>query len=416
MKMKYIISSIVISSFIFSNFLFTVNKNNVEKNLVEIRRQVLIPISHTNISIQQSFASSENVSTADHLLLNVKNYVSPANLIFGQTNQVSGPTPEPTPIYLDEDSSIINYKNGPDVCPLDSINEYAYPQYGPDCSSDGYGKNQDSTFFEGVLQLMDIPVSQFAIDAFMLWKPYENTKACWNPLATTYHVSWFPPGTGCTETLFNSAGVRNYSSKYCGELATARTLLYAGSGNYYEPIRKMLAQESFDWQAIHNALNKWCNECYSDSLTNKWQMLWNEQVICNKPDLTPSQWPGWEYPIVPSSMPETFQVNKLYSRLVTYIDWGITNAGPVNTGGNTYGAFYIDDILIKNYNFDDISAGWTWAFLDWREVIDVPGWHTLKFVADPENFINECDENNNYFEKQFYWNPAYSVYLPNVKK
>ncbi len=257
-----------------SNFMFTVNKNNVEKNLVEIRRQVLIPISHTNISIQRSFASSENVSTADHLLLNVKNYVSPANLIFGQTNQVSGPTPEPTPIYLDEDSSIINYKNGTDVCPLDSINEYAYPQYGPDCSSDGYGKNQDSTFFEGVLQLMNIPVSQFAIDAFMLWKPYENTKACWNPLATTYHVSWFPPGTGCTETLFNSAGVRNYSSKYCGELATARTLLYSGSGNYYKPIRKMLAQESFDWQAIHDALNKWCNECYSDSLTNKWQMLW----------------------------------------------------------------------------------------------------------------------------------------------
>ena len=88
--------------------------------------------------------------------------------------------------------------------------------YGADCSSDAYGYNQDGSFFTEVLNLMGIPVSQFGLDAFAAWQPYENTTACWNPLATTYHVEWFPAGTGCTETIFNSANVRNYSSKYCG--------------------------------------------------------------------------------------------------------------------------------------------------------------------------------------------------------
>jgi len=150
--------------------------------------------------------------------------------------------------------------------------------YGPDCSSTAYGNNQDSSYFTDVLNLMGISVSQFALDAFAAWEPYENTTACWNPLATTYHVEWFPAGTGCTETIFNSAGVRNYSSKYCGELATARTLLYSGSGSYYKPIRDMLAQVSFDWQSLHDSVKLWVgSESYATNITNKWQTLWNNR-------------------------------------------------------------------------------------------------------------------------------------------
>jgi len=150
--------------------------------------------------------------------------------------------------------------------------------YGPDCSSDAYGYNQNSSFFTDVLNLMGIPVSQFALDAFAAWQPYENTQACWNPLATTYHVEWFPAGTGCTETIFNSAGVRNYSSKYCGELATARTLLYSGSGAWYKPIRDMLSQASFDWQLLHDSIKKWVgSESYATSITNKWKTLWDNR-------------------------------------------------------------------------------------------------------------------------------------------
>ena len=139
------------------------------------------------------------------------------------------------------------------------------------------GKNVNmTTFATDVLNIMGISVSQFAIDAFAKWEPYENTDACWNPLATTYQVAWFPAGTGCTETIFNSAGVRNYSSQYCGELATARTLLYTSNGTYYKAIRDMLAQISFNWQSIHDAVKGWVgSEAYATSLTNEWQTLWN---------------------------------------------------------------------------------------------------------------------------------------------
>lgn len=114
------------------------------------------------------------------------------------------------------------------------------------------GSAQDQTYFSGVLNYMGISDSQFGENAFMAWKPYENTAACWNPLATTYQVAWFPSGTGCTDTIFNSVGVRNYSSKACGQLGTARTLLYSGNGTYYKPIRDMLAQTSFNWQGLHD--------------------------------------------------------------------------------------------------------------------------------------------------------------------
>ena len=165
--------------------------------------------------------------------------------------------------------------------------------YGADCSSDAYGYNQDSSYFTDVLNLMGIPVSQFGLDAFAAWQPYENTPACWNPLATTYHVEWFPAGTGCTETIFNDHGVRNYSSKYCGELATARTLLYSGSGSYYKPIRDMLSQVSFNWQSLHDSIKLWVgSEAYATSITNEWQTLWNNRGGTGDCPTTISDWKG----------------------------------------------------------------------------------------------------------------------------
>ena len=127
------------------------------------------------------------------------------------------------------------------------------------------------------------------------------------------------------------------------------------------------------------------------------------------PDLVPSLWSGWPYPIVPSSVPNTFILSDLYANQTTYIDWGISNTGAATTGGHTYGALYIDDALIYNYLWGangsgNLDAGATWAFLDWQETIYAPGWHTLKFVADPGNLIAESNENNNVFEHAFYWN------------
>ncbi len=125
-----------------------------------------------------------------------------------------------------------------------------------------------------------------------------------------------------------------------------------------------------------------------------------------QPDLMPSQWPGWQYPVVPSSITGTNEVNSLYVSQSTYVDWGLTNAGDVNTGGNTYAALYIDGVQIATYNFGDVLAGRTWGFFDWNLMVEEPGWHTLKSVADPNDLIDESDETNNTFERLFYWAPV----------
>jgi len=139
-----------------------------------------------------------------------------------------------------------------------------------------------------------------------------------------------------------------------------------------------------------------------------------------QPDLMPSQWGGWQYPVVPSSITGTSEVNTLYAGYPTYIDWGLTNAGDTSTGGNTYGALYIDDVRIGYYDFGDVRVGATWAFFDWVETVDTPGWHTLKSVADPDNLIDESDEGNNVFQRAFYWTATapsvrYRIYLPLVR-
>ncbi|MGB8646854.1 MAG: fibronectin type III domain-containing protein, partial [Anaerolineae bacterium] len=141
------------------------------------------------------------------------------------------------------------------------------------------GNQVDSSYFSDLLTYMGIPVTQFAMDALWKWEPYENTTACWNPLATTLPANQVYD-LSCSDTIFNGVGVRNYSSKACGVHATGITILYTpnGSGTYYKPIRDMLSQQSFDWQSIHDALIHWIgSDAYASSLANEWQTLWNNR-------------------------------------------------------------------------------------------------------------------------------------------
>lgn len=124
-----------------------------------------------------------------------------------------------------------------------------------------------------------------------------------------------------------------------------------------------------------------------------------------RPDLVPSRWSGWEYPIVPSSVKKTTVVNTLYAGHPTYVDWGVSNSGNADAGTDVYGELYLDSTLLGRYNFGNVQVGWTWAFFDW-EIMVSPGWHTLRFVADPENLVSESDESNNTWERAFYWNPV----------
>ncbi len=117
----------------------------------------------------------------------------------------------------------------------------------------------------------------FAVRAFLAWEPYENTVACWNPLATTLRYgdstcrSWDLPG--------NSAGVQQYPSQECGVRATAETLNYTFNGNgvAYQAIRRMMAKQGFDETTLIQELRRWVgSEGYARTVVGRWRDLYYE--------------------------------------------------------------------------------------------------------------------------------------------
>jgi hypothetical protein len=148
------------------------------------------------------------------------------------------------------------------------------------------GNKVDRSFWEQVIPKLD-PVPQnvdLAVKAFQLWLPYENTIACWNPLATTKKMP--------RSTKFNGANVQNFPDKATGAKATAQTL----NLGYYKAIRQMLAQKSFDEAGIKKALKTWIgNASYADSLTKKWKKLYQPQTpnpSSNQPSTSSSNLPS----------------------------------------------------------------------------------------------------------------------------
>jgi len=130
------------------------------------------------------------------------------------------------------------------------------------------GNEVGRDFFVQVLErLTDVPVSDFAVDALVLWEPHENTLACWNPLATTWEME-----VVCD---FNSAGVQHYQSQDMGTQATANTL----AQGCYDNIRRMLRVEEFNREGLRADLDVWgtCSGQTCNSLLNEWEALWNDQ-------------------------------------------------------------------------------------------------------------------------------------------
>jgi hypothetical protein len=127
--------------------------------------------------------------------------------------------------------------------------------------------------------LNNVPASDFAVDALMTWKPYENTAACWNPLATTWKMAVI-----CD---FNSVGVQHYQNQDIGVRATANTL----NQSYYDAIRDMLRLDEFDREALRSALATWgtCSGTRCDLLLNAWHDLWDRYALA----MTVVRQPNW---------------------------------------------------------------------------------------------------------------------------
>jgi len=131
----------------------------------------------------------------------------------------------------------------------------------------------------------------FAVQAFLAWEPYENTAACWNPLATTLRYtddacrSWNLPG--------NRAGVQQYPSRECGIRATADTLNYTfnGNGRAYQAIRHMMARQGFDEAVLLEELRRWVgSEGYARAVVSRWRELYYDSESGPPPGYTFCAW------------------------------------------------------------------------------------------------------------------------------
>jgi len=129
-------------------------------------------------------------------------------------------------------------------------------------------------FIEVLERLADVPVSDFAVDALVIWEPYENTEACWNPLATTWTME-VVCNFICANPPQCTYYVQHYQDQTMGTQATARTL----AQGYYDNIRRMLRLEEFNREGLRADLDVWgtCSVQGCNSLLDKWKILWNAQ-------------------------------------------------------------------------------------------------------------------------------------------
>lgn len=123
-----------------------------------------------------------------------------------------------------------------------------------------------------------------------------------------------------------------------------------------------------------------------------------------KPNLTPYQPAGWDHPIVPSSVTGTHTVDTLYSDQPTYIDFAVENNGEANIADRFHIALYIDNDLIGKWYCDELNVDYYTFVEDFLMTVS-EGYHTLKVVADCDSEVDESDESDNEYAREFYWVP-----------
>jgi murein DD-endopeptidase MepM/ murein hydrolase activator NlpD len=155
------------------------------------------------------------------------------------------------------------------------------------------GKNVDNAFLLDVISNLNtqteynISNTEFALKALQIWRKYEGTNACWNPLATT----WGRPNA----TNFNSVGVKNYATREDGVAATANTIGTRNAANY-SFIRQMLGLKGFDEAGLVANLKKYSGGgAYVTNMMNEWRALYNQYAEITPP---PAQnIPEFNYPV-----------------------------------------------------------------------------------------------------------------------
>ncbi len=122
-----------------------------------------------------------------------------------------------------------------------------------------------------------------------------------------------------------------------------------------------------------------------------------------KPNLAPFVPTGWQYPLVPSSVPMAHTVNTLYAAEVTYFNWAVNNPSSTNSNAQFNVCLYLDGTEIQRWPVEGLAAGYYAYVENWPYFVGRSGQHTVKVTADCGGIVAEADESDNSWQMDFYW-------------
>ena len=97
----------------------------------------------------------------------------------------------------------------------------------------------------------------------------------------------------------------------------------------------------------------------------------------------------------------TFEILKTGEN--AYVDWHFKNIGNTAATGSFRADLYINNKVYAQYPYTNVNPQERKGFDDWESIVPDSGWLKVRLVIDPDNIITELDENNNVWEKEFFW-------------
>ena len=142
-----------------------------------------------------------------------------------------------------------------------------------ECATSAEGRNVNDAYFAEMLMMLQQKPHPFAVKALMDWKPMEGTRACWNPLSTTWDTV-DSANFNCLNPPECTMGVQDFPNKVRGQQATSKTLALS----FYGGLRNFLSGKSFDPEAIRQSIYTWGgDDAYADTMLDRWQTTWEQR-------------------------------------------------------------------------------------------------------------------------------------------
>ncbi len=156
-------------------------------------------------------------------------------------------------------------------------------------------------------------------------------------------------------------------------------------------------------------------ETDEDDNVFEWSFIWDPPedpipaavTAIRLPDIVPFTPDGWDGPLIATSYSGDTVTGPLSVSLPTYIRFGVENQGLTSTADDFNIHIFLDDVFIGDWFSDGLLADEWVRFREWSGLLETtgvpPGIHTLKMVVDATDLVEESDEDNNVFEKEFTW-------------